>query len=51
MKIKITADSTCDLEQEQILQHDITVTPLHIGRSNGQDFYDGVDISTTELFR
>lgn len=51
MKIKITADSTCDLEQEQILQHHITVTPLHIGRNNGQDFIDGVDITPTELFR
>ena len=51
MRVKITADSTCDLEPEQIRQHDITVTPLHIGRNNGQDFRDGVDIDPTELFR
>ena len=51
MKIKITADSTCDLEPEQLLQHDITVTPLHIVRDNGQEYVDGVDITPPEMIR
>ena len=51
MRVKITADSTCDLEREQITQHDITVVPLHIGRTGGQDYIDGVNITPAELFR
>ena len=51
VKIKITADSTCDLEPEQIQAHNITVTPLHIGRSNGQDYIDGVNITPAELIK
>jgi DegV family protein with EDD domain len=48
-KIKIFADSTCDLSPELIEQHDIGIVPLNI--IFGDDiFQDGVDITTKELY-
>lgn len=48
-KIKIFADSTCDLSPELIEQHDIGIIPLNI--IFGDDiFQDGVDITTKELY-
>ena len=49
MKIKITADSTCDLTPELIKEHDITITPLHVTCGEGA-FLDGVDITPDELY-
>ena len=43
MKIKITADSTCDLSEELLAQWDIALMPMHI--LMGEDSYlDGVTI-------
>ncbi|NLM46624.1 MAG: DegV family protein [Firmicutes bacterium] len=50
MQIKITADSTCDLQPSFLQSMDITLVPLHI--LVGDDSYrDGVDISPQEIFR
>lgn len=43
MRIKITADSTCDLSEELLAQWDIALMPMHI--LMGEDSYlDGVTI-------
>ena len=49
MKIKITADSTCDLAPELIEKHDITITPLTVTCGN-ESFQDGVDITPDTLY-
>ena len=46
MKIKITADSTCDLSPELIEKYDIRIPPLYIVR-DGQSLVDGKDITTS----
>jgi len=49
MKIKITADSTCDLTPAQIAENDIRITPLSVNK--GGIFYtDGVDIHPRDIF-
>jgi len=42
MKIKITSDSTCDLSQQLLEQHDIMLTPLYINKGDEclRDVYD-----------
>ncbi len=48
-KVKIIADSTCDLTQELIEKHDIQILPLYV--TMGDDTYkDGVDIRIEDLF-
>lgn len=49
MKIKITADSTCDLGAQLLNQHNITTVPLSVIK-NGQDFKDGVTITPEDIF-
>ena len=49
MKIKILSDSTCDLNQALLEQHDITLVPLSVIK-DGQDFKDGVTITPAEIF-
>ncbi len=49
MKIKITADSTCDLSEELLRQWDISVMPLHILMGDGS-YQDGVDIHPADVF-
>ncbi len=49
MKIKITSDSTCDLSQDLVSKHNITLVPLTIVK-NGQDFVDGVTITPADIF-
>ncbi len=49
MKIKITADSTCDLGEELIKRYDVGIFPLTVVL--GEDsFRDGIDISPAEIF-
>ena len=50
MKIRITADSTCDLSPEYIAAHDITIIPLTVSMGN-RDYTDGVDITPDDIFR
>lgn len=49
-KIKITADSTCDIGAALIAAHDIAIQPLHI-ILDGETYDDGVDISPDDIYR
>ena len=50
MKIKITADSTCDLSPALLEAYDITLAPLTV--LLGEDArHDGVDITAADIFR
>ena len=49
MKIKITADSTCDLSEELLKKWNITLMPMHI--LMGEDSYlDGVTVHPADVF-
>ena len=48
-KIKLIADSTCDLSKDLIAQHDIQIQPLYV--TLGEDSRkDGVEITIDEVF-
>ena len=47
MSTRIVTDSTCDLPQELIDEHNITVMPLYINFGE-QGFLDGVEITRQE---
>ena len=49
MRIKITADSTCDLSPAQIAKYDITLAHLIVNK-NGEEFIDGVTITPADIF-
>ena len=49
-QIKIIADSTCDLTEEQIAKYDITILPLNIVLDM-DSFYDKEEITPEELFQ
>ena len=49
MKIKITADSTCDLTKVQLETNDITLMPLTIVK-DGVNYLDNVTITPAEIF-
>lgn len=49
MKIKVTADSTCDLSPELIEKNDIGIIPLFIIK-DGVSYRDGIDIRTGNIF-
>ena len=49
LKIKITADSTCDLSKELIEKYNIDVFPLYVVE-DGKSFRDGADISPEDIF-
>jgi len=48
-KIKIVADSTCDLSRELIEKYDISIIPLCI-LLDEKSYYDGEDITPDEIF-
>ena len=48
MKIKISADSTCDLSPALIEQYNIGITPLYIV-SGDKTWRDGVDSHPADL--
>jgi DegV family protein with EDD domain len=47
--IRIVTDSTCDLPEEVVNQHDITVLALHINQG-ANSFRDGIDLSRDEFY-
>jgi len=47
--IKIVTDSTCDLPESIIQQHDITVVPLYIN-FDSKGYRDGVDLTRREFY-
>lgn len=49
MKIRITADSTCDLSPEQIRDNNIELVPLIIIKAD-ESFLDGVTITPADIF-
>lgn len=50
MKIRITADSTCDLSPEYVARHHIEIIPLTVSMG-GRDYTDGMDIAPDDIFR
>lgn len=50
MKIKLTADSTIDLNPTLLEQHEIAISPLSIVM-NGQAYRDTIDISPDDIYR
>lgn len=48
-KIRIVADSTCDLSAELIEKYDIPVIPLSIIMED-KSYYDGVEVTPDEIF-
>jgi DegV family protein with EDD domain len=48
-KVKIIADSTCDLSPELIKRHDISIIPMYVNLGD-ESHRDGVDITLQELF-
>lgn len=49
MNVRIVTDSTCDLPEETVSQHVITVIPLSINVGD-KSYLDGVDISRDEFY-
>jgi DegV family protein with EDD domain len=49
MNIRIVTDSTCDLPEEIVSQHSITVIPLTINVGD-KSYLDGVDITRSEFY-
>ena len=49
MRIKILSDSTCDLTQELIAEHDITIVPLNVIK-DGENFQDSITITPADIF-
>lgn len=49
MKILITSDSSCDLNQDQLDKYDIHTLPLYVNL-NGEEFRDGVNITPEDIF-
>lgn len=49
MRVKITADSTCDLSPELIRENEIEIFPLFINMG-GKSYLDGVDIHPKDIF-
>lgn len=50
MKIRMTADSTCDLTPDWIRKYKIGVAPLSV-IIDGEVFHDGVDVTPRDIFR
>ena len=49
MKIRITADSTCDLGEELALRYGVKILPLTV-TMGAKDFRDGVDVTPQDIF-
>ena len=49
MKVRITADSTCDLTEELVARYGITIIPLVVS-CDGKSYLDGVEIDPDRLF-
>ena len=50
MKVRITADSTCDLSPELLRKYDVALAPLSV-IIDGEVFHDGVDVTPRDVFR
>ncbi len=50
MAVKILADSTCDIPQQDAFRMGVTLLPLHINL-DGREYLDGVDLTHEEFYR
>ena len=50
MKVRMTADSTCDLSPELVRKYDIGIAPLSV-IIDGEVFHDGIDVTPRDIFR
>ena len=50
MKVKITADSTCDLSPELLEKYHVSISPLSV-IIDGNSYKDGVDVTPEIIFR
>lgn len=51
MKIKITSDSTCDLNQQLIDKYDIGILPLRVILDGEKTYRDGIDLTPQDIFK
>lgn len=49
MRIRISADSTCDLSEQLIHDLEIAIQPLIVNKGD-QSYHDGIDITPAEIF-
>lgn len=49
MKIKICADSTCDLSKELLAKYNVDIMPLHITLGDN-DYRDGIDLTPNSIY-
>ncbi len=49
MRIKVTADSTCDLSPELLAEYNITLTPLIVVKGDSE-YYDGETITPADIY-
>ena len=49
MRIRISSDSTCDLQPEFLQAHQVEIQPLYI-LMDGKTYQDGVDITAKDVF-
>jgi DegV family protein with EDD domain len=49
MRIRISADSTCDLSPELIERYDVAITPLYI-RLGEKDLKDSIEVTREDIF-
>ena len=49
MRIRISADSTCDLSSELIERYDVAITPLYI-RLGDKDLKDSIEVTREDIF-
>ena len=49
MRIRISADSTCDLSPELIEQYDVAITPLYI-RLGDKDLRDSIEVTRDDIY-
>ena len=50
LKVRMTADSTCDLSPELLRKYEIGIAPLSV-IIDGEVFHDGVDVTPRDIFR
>jgi len=50
MSIRVVTDSTCDLPESVVAEHDITVIPAYVNIGD-QSYLDGVELSRQEFYR
>ena len=49
MRIRISADSTCDLSKELLEKYDVAITPLYI-RLGEKDLRDSIEVTRDDIF-